>query len=131
MGIPKLSIYGDSSVIINWEKGSASLSPPELLHQCRDTRKLCSCFLELTFCHIYREFIQHVDSLSKKALSLAPGSGNYSEYFDGLLTSFDCFEPGAGAYTPYSYSTFLSFSLERTLLDYSYMIFDSRQIWYE
>ena len=92
MGIPKVRIYGDSSVIINWGKGTASLSPPELFHWCRDTRKLCYCFLELTFCHIYREFNQHVDCLSKKALSLAPESGSYSEFLDGHLTSLDNFE---------------------------------------
>ena len=92
MGIPTLKVYGDSSVIINWAKGTASLSPPELHHWCRDTRKLCSCFLELSFCHIYREYNQHADCLSKKALSLAPGLGNYSEFIEGLLASHDSFE---------------------------------------
>ena len=92
MGIPKLRIYGDSSVIINWANGLASPSPPELLHYCGDTRKLCTCFLELTFYHIYHEFNQHADCLSKKSLSLALGSGNYSKYIDGHLTSLDSFE---------------------------------------
>ena len=91
MGIPKLSIFGSSLVIINWEKGTTSLTPPELYHWCRDTRKLCSCFLELSFCHIYREFNYLANCLSKKALSLAPGSSNFSEFIDGHLTSQDCF----------------------------------------
>ena len=91
MGIPKLRIFGDSLVIINWAKGTSSLSPPELYHWCRDTRNLCSCFLELSFYHIYHEFNQLADCLSKKSLSLAPGFGNFSKYIEGLLTSQDCF----------------------------------------
>ena len=92
MGIPTLNILGDSSSIINWDKGTASLSPPKLHHWCRDTRKLCSCFLELSFCHFYREYNQHADCLSKKALTLAPGSGSYSELIEGHLASHDSFE---------------------------------------
>ena len=78
MGIPKLRIYGDSLVIINWANGSASLSPFDLYHWCRDIRKLCSCFLELSFSHIYREYNQLVDRHSKRALTLAPRTGDYS-----------------------------------------------------
>ena len=92
MGIPKLRIYGDSLVIINWAKGTTSLSPPELHHWCRDTRKLCSCFLELSYYHIYREYNRHANCLSKKSLSLAPGIGRYSEFFDGHLASHDKIE---------------------------------------
>ena len=55
MGIPTLNVYGDSSVIINWAKGSVALTPPELSHWCRETRKLSSCFQKLSFNHIYRE----------------------------------------------------------------------------
>ena len=40
MEIPMLNVFGDSSVIINWAKGIASLSPPKRNHWCRETRKL-------------------------------------------------------------------------------------------
>ena len=91
MGLPKLKIFGDSTVIINWEKGTASLTPPELIHWCRDIRKDGSCFLELSFFHVYREHNQTANCLSKKALSLAPRSGFYFEFFDDHLTSQDSF----------------------------------------
>ena len=91
MGLPKLKILGDSSVIINWAKGIASLTPPKLLHLCRDTRKICSCFLELSFYHVYHEHNQLADRLSKKSISLAPGLGCYTEFIDGHLTSQDSF----------------------------------------
>ena len=39
MGIPLSHVYGDSQVIINWAMGSTALSPPELVHRCRETKK--------------------------------------------------------------------------------------------
>ena len=92
MGIPMLNVLGDSLVIINWENGIASLSPPNLHHWCRDIRKLISCFHELSFCHIYREYNQIADRLSKRALTLAPRIGECSEFFDGHLVSHDMIE---------------------------------------
>ena len=88
-GIPSLHVYGDSSVVINWARAKAksSLSPPKLLYWCRETRKLCTHFLALSFDHIYSEHNQEADRLSKTALSLAPGIGTYHEFFEGQLTS--------------------------------------------
>ena len=85
-------MFGDSSVVINWAKGKSSLSPPELLYWCRETRKLCTHFLALSFDHIYREHNQQVDRLSKAALSLALGIGNYYEFYEGHLTSHGKFK---------------------------------------
>ena len=87
MGIPTLQVFGDSLVVINMAKGKSSLSPPELLYRCRETRKLCTHFLALSFDHIYREHNQQAGRLSKDALSLAPGIGTYHEFFKGQLTS--------------------------------------------
>ena len=92
MGIPTLKVFGDSSVIINWENGTATLSPPEIHYWCRDTRKLCSHFLELSFFHIYHEHNQQADCLSKTALSLALGFSSYAEFFYGLLASHNNFK---------------------------------------
>ena len=91
MGLPKIQVFGDSYVIINWEKGTTSLTPPDLVHWCRDIRKLSTYFLELSFGHVYREHNQIADNLSKKALTFALGSGFYSEFYDGQLTSHDKF----------------------------------------
>ena len=44
MGIPLSHVYGDSQVIINWAKGSTALSPPDLVHWCRETKKPISSF---------------------------------------------------------------------------------------
>ena len=92
MGIPYLNVFGDSAVIINWEKGNVALNPSDLSHWCMDTRRLISCFLHLSFSHTYREHNQLAERLSKYSLSLAPGCGKYSEFLDGLLASSDTFQ---------------------------------------
>ena len=103
MGIPNLRVFDDSSFIINWAKGNAALSPPELHYWCRETRKLFSHFLELSFSHIYREHNQHADRLSKFALSLAPRLCTFSEFFDGILITQDTLKLiRAGAWSMYS-----------------------------
>ena len=92
MGIPCLNIFGDSTVIINWANFHSSLDPPDLSHWCMDTIRLISCFLHLSFSHTYREHNQLVVRLSKSALSLALGCGDFSEFLDGLLASSDTFQ---------------------------------------
>ena len=88
MGIPMTQIYGDSHVIINWAKGSTALSPPELVHWCRETKKIASSFQDLSFYHIYREHNKIADRLSKKALSLPQGKGCFMEFDENLLVFF-------------------------------------------
>ena len=91
MGIPKLNIFGESAIIISWAKVIATPNPPALSHWCRDTRRLISCFHHLSFSHIFCEHNHLADSLSKSALSLAPGCGKYSEFIEGLMASHDSF----------------------------------------
>ena len=92
MGIPLSHVYGDSQVIINWAKGSTALSPPELVHWCRETKKLISSFQDLSFTHVYREYNRTADRLSKKALSFTQGKGCMMEYIENLLVSQDFFQ---------------------------------------
>ena len=55
LGIPLLSIYGASLVIISWENRIASLNSPNLSHWCEDIRSLLQFFPPLTIKHIYHE----------------------------------------------------------------------------
>ena len=96
MGIPLVHIYGDSQAIINWAKGSTALSPPDLFHWCRETKKLATSFQDLSFSHIYREHNNIADCLSKKALSFPQGKGCFMEYIENIMVSqdiFSSFEP--------------------------------------
>ena len=92
VGIPLSHIFGDSQVIINWAKGSTALSPPDLFHWCRETKKLMSRFSDLLFIHIYREHNQIANQLSKIALSFSPRTGCFSEYMEDQLVTHDSFQ---------------------------------------
>ena len=73
MGIPLLTIFGDSLVIISWENRMCSLNLPHLSHWCDDIRYMLQSFPDVTMKHIYREHNQMDDSLSKRDLSLDTG----------------------------------------------------------
>ena len=92
MGIPLSHIFGDSSVIINWEKGSIALSPLELFHWCQETRNLITSFPDLSFSHIFREHNRIADRLSKTALTMTPGFGCFSEFSEDHLVTYDTFQ---------------------------------------
>ena len=92
MGIPLTQVYGDSQVIINWVRGSADLSPPDLIHWCRETKNLLAAFHDLSFAHIYREHNQLADRLSKIALSHSQGIGSFMEFIENHLVSHDTFQ---------------------------------------
>ena len=89
MGIPIAQIYGDSQIIINWAKGSTALSPPDLLHWCRETKKLASSFQDLSFSHIYREHNKIADRLSKLALSLPQGKCCFMDFDENIFVFKD------------------------------------------
>ena len=55
MGIPMLTIFGDSLVTISWENRICSLNLPHLSHWCDDIRYLLQSFPDVTMKHIYRE----------------------------------------------------------------------------
>ena len=85
MGIPLHSLFGDSLVIISWATGKGTLNLPHLRHWCDDIRELLHNFPDMIMKHIYREHNQIADSLSKNALSLDSGFGNFQEFmFDNI-----------------------------------------------
>ena len=68
IGLPYLHIFGDSSVIINWEKDESTLAIVNLEAWCVNTRKLMSLFTFVDFSNVYREHNKRVDTLSKEGL---------------------------------------------------------------
>ena len=85
LGIPLLTIFGNSLFIVNWANMTASLDSPSLSHWCKDIRSLMLNFSPLTLKHIYHEHNQQADCLSKKALVLDLGFGIFTEYMDGMI----------------------------------------------
>ena len=55
LGIPLLSIFGDSHVIISWVNRTASLNTPLLIHLRDDILSLLHHVPLVTINHIYRE----------------------------------------------------------------------------
>ena len=70
LGIPLLTIFGDSLVNNSWAKRTASRNSPNLSHWCEDIRTLLQIVPPLTIKHIYHEHNQQADSLSKKAFNV-------------------------------------------------------------
>ena len=91
-GLPFLHIHGDSSVIINWFNRRSSLSSLALDGWCHNIRDLESCFIQLDAVHIYREYNEMVDCLSKEALSMALGLLQFSEFTEGECTELGSFQ---------------------------------------
>ena len=85
LGIPLITIYGDSLVIISWVNRIASLNAPNMIHQCDDILSLLQHVPLVTIKHIYCEHNQQADSLSKQDLLLDPRFGNFTKSLDGMI----------------------------------------------
>ena len=85
MGIPMHLIDGDSLVIISWLNRLSALDVPSLMHWCNDIRNMIQMAPLVIFKHIFREHNSLADGLSKQALNLDMGYGNFSETLDGMV----------------------------------------------
>ena len=82
-------VYGDSSVIINWENEKEALSSLDLDAWCLNIVELKAYFLTLDFQHVYGEHNERADILSKEVLSMATDLLSFTEYYEGLATGED------------------------------------------
>ena len=82
IGLPYLHIFGDSSVIINLEKGESTLDIVNLEAWCLNTKMLMYSFTLLDFSHVYREHNKRADILSKEGLCRALGHLLLTESYD-------------------------------------------------
>ena len=85
MGIPIHLIYGDSMVIISWLNRLSALDVPALMHWSDDIKNMLHLAPRVIFKHIFREHNSLANGLSKQAMNLDMGHGNYSEFMDGLV----------------------------------------------
>ena len=92
LGLPYLHIRGDSSAIINWFNRRVDLSSLELEGWCRNIRALQDSFAHLEATHVYREYNDKADSLSKEALGLNSGYLHYMEFIEGKCSGRDSFQ---------------------------------------
>ena len=85
MGLPLHLIYGDSLVIISWINRISALDVPTLMQWCNDIRSMLQLVPPVIFKHIFHEHNSLADGLSKQALNLEMGYGNFSETLDGMV----------------------------------------------
>ena len=85
MGLPIQLIYGDSLIIISWLNKLSAFDVPALMHWSGDIKNILHFAPQVIFKHIFREHNSLADGLSKQAMNLDMGHGNYSEFLDGLV----------------------------------------------
>ena len=73
-------------MVINWVKGKASLKTLELSHWLDSIMLKNKAFSWISFDHVYREFNQEADDLSKLDLGDMDGIIQYSYNLDGVVT---------------------------------------------
>ena len=66
-------IFGDSKAIIDWINGKTPIRNVTMLHWYQKICDYRSNFKEISFQHIYREYNNMADTLSKEALTLGDG----------------------------------------------------------
>jgi ribonuclease HI len=85
LSIHELQVLGDSKVVIEWmnEKGriqaSANTFNKSVLHE----KELIKHFQEISFAHIFREFNNEADFLSKQAIQEPEGRITFFKWVNG------------------------------------------------
>jgi ribonuclease HI len=82
----KLQVFGDSKLVIDWERGQNNIQNPRLASILRDIKLTFRNFEWLSFHHIPRELNTKADELSKEALQLQKGAFGFYEFFEDTET---------------------------------------------
>ena len=80
-----LHIFGDSLVIINWEKGRSTLSTLDSEAWFLQIRDLSACFTAIDYKHVYREYNKKAYILSKEGLKMASGLLSFIDFCKGIV----------------------------------------------
>ena len=85
IGLSYLYVFGDSSLIINWDKDESTLTMVNLDASRLDTRKLISLFTHVDFSHVFREHNKRVDTLFKEGILMATGRLTFMETCEDIV----------------------------------------------
>ena len=88
-GIDSLSTFGDSKIIIEWEKGLFNLHVFPLKSWCRRTKVWISSFIQVSFLHISMIFNSESYKLSKLVASYDFGTLHFPKVIDGKFSMID------------------------------------------
>lgn len=84
-----LQVFGDSMIIINWEKRIQRCHNTRLQPLIEEFNQLLDCFNSLSIAHVYRDQNQIVDKLSKEGSQLLIGQAQI-DYFSTVETGGYC-----------------------------------------
>jgi len=90
-GCSTLQVFGDSLLIINWEKQEQCCLTTRLRPFLAEVLRTISTFDNISLLHIYRKTNALVDQLSKEAAQLEYGTWHITEYIEN--GSFDYHRP--------------------------------------
>ena len=93
IGLPMMHIFGDTSIIINWAKGISTLTNLDLEAWCENIIDISSSFSSIDYQHVYREYSEKENILSKEGLNLASGLLSFIEYYEGIVIGEEFFFP--------------------------------------
>ena len=85
--IPRLHIYGDSNMVIDWVNGKRKIRAPHLQYLLKEIQALKPSFELVSFSHIYRELNSEADTLLKLALAIQPRIIEVEEHTNGQVTN--------------------------------------------
>ena len=80
-----LHIFGYSSVVINWAKEISYVTILDSKAWCINIKILSSSFYYIDYKHVYREYNEKVDILSKEGLVMASGLLSFTEFCEGIV----------------------------------------------
>ena len=87
-GIESFYIYGDSKVVIEWEKGSYNLQLLQLKHWRMRVKFFISSFQQISLSHTSRGFNMEADQLSKCIILQEEVFMHYHEFAKGSIISY-------------------------------------------
>jgi hypothetical protein len=79
-------VFGDSKLLIGWERDQNNIRNPRLASIIRDIELIFGNFEWISFQHILRELNTKADELSKEAPQLQKGTFGFYEFFEGIET---------------------------------------------
>ena len=85
IGLPGIHIFGDSSVVIDWEKEISSLTILDLEAWCNNIKKLSASFSYVDYKHVYREYNEKTEILSKDGIIMASGLLSFTKFCEGIV----------------------------------------------
>ena len=86
IGVTNINIYGDSNIIIDWLNCFTNVQVIFLKHSIQKIQDIRRSFMEISFRHLSRCYIDIRNTLSKESLPLKFGSSRIQSFLECVMT---------------------------------------------